>query len=258
MSVGFRDGARNLREPVPIIPVENRLAGIPRYEDSNPSLSASEQDKRGPDSPLWEVGTTLFLGASLGRASNRRERQPGALLRFSQLLRDSLEVRLHDLPDAVAEGRCQDMLRSTTLLVLALSVVAMSGVVAGCTTTSAAPQDIEAFAQTFTDEYVALADAEQPYDSMLALYAEDAVVEDPMRPARYESSLAIGGYFDYSAAAATTITVETKSVGDTWFAFQTREEFTTWEHVVFHVVEVKDNLAVYHLRTYDLELDPYK
>jgi len=123
------------------------------------------------------------------------------------------------------------MLRSTTLLMLALSVVAVSGV-AGCTTTSAAPQDIEAFAQTFTDEYVALADAEQPYDSMLALYATDAVVEDPMRPARYESALAIGGYFDYSAAAATTITVETKSVGDTWFAFQTRGNEVGRRHMV--------------------------
>lgn len=150
------------------------------------------------------------------------------------------------------------MLRSTMNLVLVVLLVAATGVAAGCTTSTAAPQDIEAFAATFTDEYVALTDAKQPYDSMLALYAEDAVVEDPMRPARYESALAIGGYLDYSAAAATTITVETTSVGDTWFAFQTREEYTTWEHVVFHVVEVKDNLAVYHLRTYDLELDPYK
>jgi len=150
------------------------------------------------------------------------------------------------------------MLQRATIVVLVLVLLAATGVAAGCATSTAAPQDIGAFAQTFTEEYVALTDAKQPYDAMMALYAEDAVVEDPMRPARYESALAIGGYLDYSAAAATTITVEATSVGDTWFAFQTREKYTTWEHVVFHVVQVRDNLAVYHWRTYDVELDPYK
>jgi hypothetical protein len=42
--------------------LENRLAGIPRYEGSNPSLSAIELGKRGPGRPAREAGIAVFSG----------------------------------------------------------------------------------------------------------------------------------------------------------------------------------------------------
>jgi hypothetical protein len=43
--------------------LENRLAGIPRYEGSNPSLSAIELGKRGPGHPSKGAGIAVFSGA---------------------------------------------------------------------------------------------------------------------------------------------------------------------------------------------------
>ena len=51
--------------------LENRLAGIPRYEGSNPSLSASYLRKRGPGASLRGAGIVAFSG----EVQTERERQ---------------------------------------------------------------------------------------------------------------------------------------------------------------------------------------
>ena len=52
--------------------LENRLAGIPRYEGSNPSLSAIELVNRGPGHLAGGAGIAVSIGRSGGTGGKFR------------------------------------------------------------------------------------------------------------------------------------------------------------------------------------------